>query len=138
VSLQPDVEDTLVWKWTQHGLYSSNSAYRAQFLGSYINHKISLIWRARTENKCKFFAWVLIRNKLLTTDNLARRGWPHQPSYALCNGPLESGLHLCLTCPFAQEVWNTVLRASPKAPQKSPLNLFFFGKNTKTCLQQFP
>ena len=109
MSLQPDVEDTLVWKWTHHGIYSSSSAYRAQFLGSYINHKISLIWRARTENKCKFFAWVLIQNKLLTADNLARRGWPHQPSCALCNGPIESGLHLCLTCPFAHEVWNTVL-----------------------------
>jgi hypothetical protein len=106
---QPDVEDTLVWKWTQHGLYSSSSAYRAQFLGSYINHKISLIWWARTENKYKFFAWVLIQNKLLTSDNLARHGWPHQPSCALCNGPIESGLHLCLTCPFTQEVWNTVL-----------------------------
>ena len=34
--------------------------------------------------------------------------------------------------------WSTFrLRASPKAPQKSPLNLFFW-KNTKTCLQQFP
>jgi hypothetical protein len=109
VSLQPDVEDTLVWKWTQHGIYSSSSAYRAQFLGSYINHKISLIWRARTENKCKFFAWVLIQNKLLTADNPARREWPHHPSCALCNGPIESGLHLCLTCPFAHEVWNTVL-----------------------------
>ncbi|KAJ1259251.1 hypothetical protein BS78_10G139800 [Paspalum vaginatum] len=40
---------------------------------------------------------------------LARRGWPHQPSCPLCNGPLDSGLHLCLTCPFTQEVWSRVL-----------------------------
>jgi hypothetical protein len=78
-------------------------------LGFYISHKIDLIWWTRTENKCKFFAWVLIQNKLVTTENLARRGWTHQPSCALCNGPIESGLHLCLTCSFAQEVWNTVL-----------------------------
>ncbi|KAG2576022.1 hypothetical protein PVAP13_6NG036500 [Panicum virgatum] len=36
VSLQQDVDDTLVWKWTHDGLYSSSSAYRAQFLGSYM------------------------------------------------------------------------------------------------------
>jgi len=54
------------------------------------------------------FAWILVQNKLLTADNLALRGWPHQDNYILCNGPLERGLHLCLNCPFAQEVWSTV------------------------------
>jgi len=72
-------------------------------------HKTSLIWSAKAENKCKLFAWVLIQNKLLTADNLARRSWPHQPSCSLCNGPMESGLHMCLSCPFAQEVWIQVL-----------------------------
>ncbi|WVZ94823.1 hypothetical protein U9M48_040667, partial [Paspalum notatum var. saurae] len=64
---------------------------------------------ARAENKCKVFAWILIQNKVLTADNLARRGWPHQTSCTLCNGPLESALHLCLTCPFAREVWSRIL-----------------------------
>jgi hypothetical protein len=43
------------------------------------------------------------------SDNLARRGWPHQTYCSLCHGPLESGLHLCLQCPFAQEVCNQIL-----------------------------
>lgn len=55
------------------------------------------------------FPWILIQNKVLTADNLARRGWPHQTSCILCNGPLETGPHLCLTCPFAQVVWAQVL-----------------------------
>ena len=51
---------------------------------------------------------ILIQNKILTSDNLALRGWPHQNSCALCSGPLETGLHLCLTCPYAQVVWNQI------------------------------
>ena len=55
------------------------------------------------------FAWIIIQNKILTADNLARRGWPHQTQCVLCNGPLETGQHLCLLYPFAQAVWHQVL-----------------------------
>ena len=33
---------------------------------------------------------------------------PHQDNCILCNVPLESGIHLCLMCPFAQETWSRV------------------------------
>ena len=50
-----------------------------------------------------------MQNKILTANNLQLRNWPHQDHCVLCNGPLESGLHLCLLCPLAKEVWNLVL-----------------------------
>jgi len=109
VALNSEIEDTITWKWTPDGIYSARSAYRAQFIGSFRNFNTELIWRARTENKCKVFAWILIQDKVLTADNLARRGWPHQASCALCNGPIETGQHLYLLCPFAQAVWSQVL-----------------------------
>lgn len=109
IHLQQDVQDIITWNWSSGGIYSSRSACKAQFFGSYYGHNLDLIWRAKAENKCKLFAWILIQNKILTADNLARRGWPHQTSCTLCNGPRKSGFHLCLTCPFAQEVWNRVL-----------------------------
>jgi len=28
---------------------------------------------------------------------------------AICDGPLKTGLHLALLCPFAKAVWNQVL-----------------------------
>jgi hypothetical protein len=62
----------------------------------------------QAENKCKLFAWILIQNKILTADNLAIRGWPHQDACILCNGPLETGHHLCLGCTFAQATWSIV------------------------------
>jgi hypothetical protein len=108
VNLQPDLDDQIIWKWTNDGIYSNRSAYRAQFYGTYRTYKTDIIWRARAENKCKLFVWILIQNKILTADNLAIRGWPHQDACILCNGPLETGHHLCLDCPFAQATWSIV------------------------------
>ena len=41
---------------------------------------------------------------------MQKRDWPHQDHCALCNGPLETGLHLCLCRPFAKAVWNQILK----------------------------
>jgi hypothetical protein len=109
VQLLQGVRDSINWKWTQDGSYSTRSAYRIQFKGSYGRFWTEQIWRAHAENKCKVFTWILLQEKILTADNLQKRGWPHQEHCALCNGPLETGLHLCLLCPFAKAVWNIVL-----------------------------
>ena len=103
--MDPSTEDTIGWKWTADGVYTTHSAYRAQFFGVVKWDHIKLIWRAHTENRCKLFAWILIQNKQLTADNLTVRSWPHLTSCPLCNGPPETGHHLCLLCPFAQMVW---------------------------------
>ena len=109
VFLNSKIEDSITWKWTPNGIYSARSAYWAHFIGSFRSFNTDIIWRTRAENKCKVFAWILIQDKILTADNLTRRGWPHQASCALCNGPMETSQHLCLLCPFAQAVWNQIL-----------------------------
>jgi hypothetical protein len=35
--------------------------------------KINPIWKAKTEPKCRFFAWTLLHNKILTSDNLQQK-----------------------------------------------------------------
>ena len=109
VHLQQGVQDTITWRWTGDGKYSTRSAYRIQFRGSLASFSTELIWNAHVENKCKIFAWILVQDNILTAQNLQRRGWPHHQQCVLCNGPLETGLHLCLCCPFAKGVWNHIL-----------------------------
>jgi len=76
VQLQPNVQDTITWKWTVDGNYTC-SAYMIQFHGSHRKFQHELIWRAWTENKCKIHAWILLHNKILMVDNLQMRDWPH-------------------------------------------------------------
>ena len=62
---------------------------------------ITPIWKAKAEPKCKNFAWILLHRKILTADNLERRGWPHDP---LCNSAPETSPHLCKDCPYTNVV----------------------------------
>ena len=109
IHLQPHMQDSIAWKWTPDGVYSTRSAYRIQFQGRFRQFLPELIWKAHSENKFKLFAWILIQNKILTADNLQLRNWPHQEHCVMCDGPLESALHLCLLCPLAQEIWGLIL-----------------------------
>jgi hypothetical protein len=107
-----DQEDAITWRWTRHGEYSAKSAYTAQFSGSCCTFDSMAIWRARTEGKHRFFAWLLVQRKILTADKLLARNWPCDPICLLCNQQPVTAEHLCLHCIFAQEVWLLVAQWS--------------------------
>jgi hypothetical protein len=108
IHLQEGVRDSITWRWTADGCYSTRTAYRIQFKGAYSRFNTELIWKADAENKCKVFMWILVQEKILTADNLQKRGWPHHEHCVLCNGPLETCLHLSFHCAFTKAVWNQV------------------------------
>lgn len=70
VHLDEEREDKLTWRWTSNGAYSANSAYRVQFLGSIHDDRFGYIWKAKMENKCKFFGWLMVQKKILISDKL--------------------------------------------------------------------
>jgi hypothetical protein len=78
-------EDAISWRWTDNGEYTTKSAYRIQFLGDSNKLNISPLWKARAESKCRFFAWTLMLGKILTADNLQKKGWQNDPICKLCN-----------------------------------------------------
>jgi hypothetical protein len=94
-------EDSIRWKWTASGQYSSRSAYRAQLAGSYCSFDALAIWKAKVESKHRFFAWLLVQRKMLTADKLLARNWPCNPMCPLCGLENETTDHLCLHCVFA-------------------------------------
>ena len=77
-----DQPDQITWKWTTHGEYTAKYAYDAQFVES--------IWKADSEGKHKFFAWLLVQSKILTTDKLMSKHWPCNPVCSLCNNDQET------------------------------------------------
>lgn len=54
----------------------------------------SLTRQIKIPPKVQFFAWLAVQGKCLTADNLAKRGWPHNPLCPLC----RLGWSLPLTC----------------------------------------
>jgi hypothetical protein len=55
------------------GLTTRPLEYLIQFIGD-TNLKINPIQTAETEAKCCFFAWNLLHKKILTMDNLFKKG----------------------------------------------------------------
>jgi hypothetical protein len=71
------------------------------------------IWKGPAPSKVIAFSWKLIRNRLLTTDNLLRRGIHVDGGMTLCVHCVsreEKASHLFLSCDFALGMWMAIFR----------------------------
>jgi hypothetical protein len=68
------------------------------------------IWNPNSLPKINIFCWQLAHKKLLTGDNLNKRGFLGPFRCALCNNSLESSDHLFLHCNFTRQVMNNVYK----------------------------
>ena len=98
----------MTWKLTAFGEYDSASAYRAQFLGSVKFDLRWLIWKPWAPTKCKFFAWLIIRNRVWTADKLAARNLPRNEVCPLCRSRPESTHHILVACRYSKRLWGLV------------------------------
>lgn len=73
INLQAKTSDSIIWKWTQNGIYTAKSAYEAQFQGTIISTNFQPLWIAEAEPKQRFLGWLILHQKILTADNLLIR-----------------------------------------------------------------
>ena len=95
------VRHEIKWKFTQDGVYSSSTAYKMQFVGLISSDMPRLVWKCWAPPKFKFFAWLILQDRVWTADHLQRRGWPNCETCKLCiQEPETSGgsspLWLCI------------------------------------------
>lgn len=99
--------DSLIWQYESKGEYTTGSLY------SIINFRgmqpvfIPSIWSIIAPPRVQVFLWLLSHNKLMTKDNLAKRGIQKTPECVFCNEQ-ESIFHLFFGCVVAQHVWRAV------------------------------
>ena len=63
------------------------------------------LWIWNCPLKLKPFTWFLVENKILTWENLQRRGFNGPGWCVLCNQNWESTYHLFVDCYFVRTVW---------------------------------
>ncbi|WVZ66562.1 hypothetical protein U9M48_015765, partial [Paspalum notatum var. saurae] len=109
VSLQENVEDQVVWRWTADGKYSAKSVYLALHHGAqeFLGHR--LIWQTWLTLRVKIFLWLAFRRRLWTADRRRRHGLDARDVSFLCDALPESIDHLLVSCSFSRPIWIAVL-----------------------------
>lgn len=101
-------KDVIYWKWTADGQYSVASAYECQFLGAMTSLLATDIWIAATKPRCKFFACLVLHNRVLTADNMTKRNWSCNLTCPLCYSEQETVAHLTTECNYTEALWNRI------------------------------
>jgi hypothetical protein len=103
-----DCKDEITWRWSADGQFTVASAYNCRFHGSMTFFPATKVWQARSQPKCKFFAWLVLHDRALTADNMQKKNWPCNPTCQLCFCQLETSTHLLTGCNFAEAFWNSI------------------------------
>lgn len=97
------------WRWTVSGEFTSSSAYHMMHDKGVVCHFYRILWKIKAPSKVRVFIWLLVRNKILTQQVLAKRGIHAVPHCVLCNQDiLEDRNHIFWICTFARQFWRAL------------------------------
>lgn len=88
------------------------------------NVSLKKLWRFKIPLKIKIFLWLLLRGRILTKDNLFKRGWKKGDAKCQFCDQLESIQHLFFDCPLARLIWSIICCAFEFKPASSSSHLF--------------
>eukprot|EP00253_Pinus_taeda_P036032 PITA_36032 len=96
-------------RWDPTGSsYTVKSGYQYICNDTYQNpiwNHWQIIWKLEAIPKVKFFNWLLLKGKVLTAENLKKRGIIGPSICPNCCSAEEIIQHLFLDCPFARRCW---------------------------------
>ncbi|RVW49339.1 LINE-1 reverse transcriptase-like [Vitis vinifera] len=99
-------KDKIVWTTSKSGVFSVKSSYRYLEPGGSAMFPYVGIWKASVPPKVAFFAWEASWGKILTLDQLQRRGYSLANRCFLCLAEAETVDHLLLHCVMTRTLWN--------------------------------
>lgn len=115
--------------WGQQGEYSAALGYKILHLQHEpVGSKIlwNFVWDKMGLPKINFFSWLLAHRKVLTGENLAKRGilGPHR--CPLCCSEEETIEHLFIECDYACQMWKLILDPlGAQTPQNQKIHQTF-------------
>ncbi len=66
--------DVIRWRWTSSEAYSVKSMYKFLQDSGVIDKSFVQLWKSKIPLKVKIFVWLVLKRRVLTTDNLLKRG----------------------------------------------------------------
>ncbi|RVX06687.1 Serrate RNA effector molecule [Vitis vinifera] len=106
--LDADVEDRMVWKETKNEIFTVKSLYKSLDHSCAVSFPCNIIWSLYVPTKVSFFAWEASWEKVLTQDQLKRRGWILANRCCLCCVEEETINHILVHCSKAKILWDLV------------------------------
>ena len=103
--LNPLAEDCWLWKETKDGIFSVKSLYSILDSRRGVQFPINIIWNPCVPTKVGFFAWEAFWGKVLTLDQLKKRGRCLANRCFLCGEEEESIDHILIQCSKARVLW---------------------------------
>ena len=100
-----DEEDSLIWQFKSHGVYSSQSLYKVINFRGISPVFVPAVWALKVPPRVHFFLWLLSKNKVLTRDNLSIRKKIKDPTCLFCS-EAETINHLFFNCVVAKQLWS--------------------------------
>lgn len=101
-------EDEVIWPLTSDGNFSVKSAYKELKNEPRVKVRVHKIWKLTVPPRMKVFAWLVFYDRILTMENLTRRGWNMPSRCVLCKRASENIFHLFSECQFSLEVYQNL------------------------------
>ncbi|OVA08929.1 Reverse transcriptase zinc-binding domain [Macleaya cordata] len=142
IGLEPpttdSLEDQMVWSLTKTGQYTVKSAYDHLTANDVSFFPTKQIWFNKIPLKISFFMWTSYFNKILTLDNLKKRGHHLPNACYFCLKHEETSNHILLHCQLTKEIWAEILpRKGWCWPFPESLALFIHGWNSRAVWSFF-
>jgi hypothetical protein len=103
-----DENDQWLITSNKSGVFIPNQVYRMSFQHISSHFPSQWIWKSKCTSKHKFFAWLILHDRINTKDMLRRRHWQVTSDHGcvLCSADaLEDWSHLFFECNFSVRVW---------------------------------
>jgi hypothetical protein len=103
-----DENDQWLITSNKSGVFIPSQVYRMSFQHISSHFPSQWIWKSKCTSKHKFFAWLILHDRINTKDMLRRRHWQVTSDHGcvLCSADaLEDWSHLFFECNFSVRVW---------------------------------
>ena len=97
----------MIWSVDPNGQFKVSSIFKSKEKGNQAFW--TKAWIKGLTPKINIFYWILLKNKILTQENLQKRGINVVNRCSLCKEGFEDKDHLFLNCTYSQQVWSSIL-----------------------------